>query len=180
MGPFDGSNSEKHEMPGFSLSPSRPIARALVVGNETCRAAAADILTRLGHQISNAPDPYTAFAELCRRPMAYRSIILSLGGLYREELAVISTIRRRLPNVEIYLTQTDGRAAALAEAMRLGAAGLLSEEGFHPLAQRAEAAPPRPAPSAAEPACPEHTPAEPILTPDELRALLEEPAQGHR
>ena len=173
-------------MPGFSLSASRPTARALVVGNESCRASAAEFLARLGHQVSHAPDPYSAFAELIRRPLAYRTIVLSLNGLYREELAIIGAIRRRLAHVEVYLTQTDGRAAALADASRLGATGLLSEEGLHPFAQRmdapAEMAGSVPAPAPAPPAdeayisAPEFAPAEPILTPDELRALLEEPA----
>ena len=174
----------KHAMPGFSLSASRSTARALVVGNESCCASAADALARLGQQAANAPDPYTAFAELCRRPLAYRSIILSLAGLYREEMPIISAIKHRLPHIEVYLTQTDGRAAALAEAMRLGATGLLSDEGFHPFAQHSEPAFPALArnitPFDAEPAAPEYTPAEPILTPDELRALLEEPAHDHQ
>ncbi|MBC8105530.1 MAG: hypothetical protein H7Z14_02980 [Anaerolineae bacterium] len=34
-----------------------------------------------------------------------------------------------MPHIEIWLTQTDGRTAALVEAMRLGADGLLAEDG---------------------------------------------------
>ena len=41
----------------------------------------------------------------------------------------IATSKRRMPHIEIWLTQTDGRAATLVEAMRLGADGLLAEDG---------------------------------------------------
>jgi ActR/RegA family two-component response regulator len=160
-------------MPGLSLSASRPAARALIVGNESCRALAGRVLERLGYVVSYAVDPYSACAEACRQPLAYRAVVLGLNALYREELALILTLRRRLGHVEIYLAQTDGRAAALAEAARMGATGLLSEEGLHPFNQdhAAEASSPAPPPEPAEP-----SPGEPILSPDELRALLEETA----
>src|SRR5205823_7920748 len=135
-------------------------------------------------------EPYSAMAELCRRPLVYRAIILSLTSLYREELPLISAVKRRWPHVDIWLTQTDGRHAALADAMRLGADGLLSDDGLHRTAIAtggleghygrddgslgpASAV----APAGEHSAEDEFGGNEPILTAEELRALLtEQPA----
>jgi hypothetical protein len=92
------------------------------------------MLARLGYESGECEDPYTATLELTRRRLAYRALILSLAGLYREELGLISTVKRRFPHVEIWLCHTDGRQAALAESMRLGADGLLDDDGFHRIA----------------------------------------------
>jgi hypothetical protein len=81
-----------------------------------------------------ADDPYAAMAELCRHPQGYKAVVLSLQSLYREELTIIPSIKRAYRNVEIWLADIDGRSAALAEAMRLGADGLLGEDGLHRLA----------------------------------------------
>jgi hypothetical protein len=125
-------------------------------------------------------------------------MILSLSGLYREELHLIDAAKRRYPHLEVWLTHTDGRAAALAEASRLGADGLLSEEGLHRFAKAMkEPEPVEPAPTASavpavRSAASAPTPAETedrrpqddfltdaplgeaVLTVEELRALLEE------
>jgi DNA-binding NarL/FixJ family response regulator len=174
----------------------------------------------MGYGCTEADDPYEAMAELCRRPMVYRAMILSLASFHREELALIPAVKRRFPHVEVWLTHTDGRQASLAEAMRLGADGLLSGEGLHRIAVPAAPTPgtagapqfvpapmpeapvslPRPAPPreesktiselTSESPTPE-TPreeaeatveqtdeanaiGEPVLTADELRALLQE------
>lgn len=166
------------------------------------------MLTSLGYICDQADDPYTAFAELCQRPGEYQAVILSLASLYREELAIIAAIRRCFANMEIWLAQTDGRHTALAEALRAGADGLVSEEGLlrlalpsdpppaqHALETTVEApAPELPAPAAESvdapaasessdiPSTPEFSDQhydgasmmEPILTADELRALLQE------
>ena len=68
----------------------------------------------------------------------YRAMILCLNSLYREELSFIASIKHRYPHIEIWLSQTDGRAAALAEALRLGADGLMSEDGPHRFAMTEE------------------------------------------
>ncbi|MGN6627547.1 MAG: hypothetical protein ACTHLN_13095, partial [Tepidisphaeraceae bacterium] len=98
-----------------------------------------------------------------------------------EELSIISTIRRRFPHVSIWLSQTDGRQAFLAEAMRLGAEALIDQCGVHTLLDPhhgpANAQPMtfRPVPSHegdnAEPAARARA-AEPVLSAEELRALL--------
>src|SRR5205085_9649897 len=153
-------------------------------------------LQRLGFTCAEIDDPYSAMAEISRRPLVYRAIILSLTSLYREELPIIQSVKRRWPHIDVWLTQTDGRHAALADAMRLGADGLLSEDGLHRTALAGAstdtvyrpsdpAAPPNLAPSPVSVVPPVDTdPAdahddemsanEPILTADELRALLAE------
>ena len=65
----------------------------------------------------------------------YRGCVLSLQSVYREEISmIVCTLKRRLPELEIWLSHTDGRQSALAKAMRLGADGLLGEEGLHRIA----------------------------------------------
>ena len=199
-------------MSGVSLPVTRPSGRALVVGNAPSRAEPADTLQRMGYGCAELDDPYAAMAELCRRPLAYRALVLSLGSLHREELAIIPGVKRRFPHIDIWLTHTDGRQAALADAMRLGADGLLSGEGLHRVAisglgsssfptpdptpapraetpvgvapaatpaDEGEAAPPpsrQVEPSARTADAADDTPGvgEPVLTADELRALLQE------
>ena len=130
--------------------------------------------------------------ELCKRPLVYHAVVLSLSSLYREELAIIGAVKRRFPQVEVWLAHTDGRQAALAEAMRLGADGLLDAEGLHRLASSTSdhAIPIDAITSVAEsdgkvdPDSDDDGPQpdEPILSQDELRALLQEqpgqPSEG--
>jgi hypothetical protein len=113
---------------------SRPIGRALIVANPAGRADLLSAMQRLGYGATELDDPYAAMAELCQRPLAYRAVVLSLAGLYREELNLMPAIKRRFPHIEIWLSHTDGRQGALADAMRLGADGLLAEDGLHRLA----------------------------------------------
>ena len=189
-------------MSGLSLPVNRPAGRALLVAAPGNRARPVETLRALGFGAAELDDPYTAMAELCRRPLVYRVLILSLAGLYREELTMISAVKGRFPHVEVWLAHTDGRQAALAEGLRLGADGLLSDDGLHRLGSPA-AAPAGPTGTTAaawlaEPADPaRHASAEgappspgrhdvgdgptaaadtsePILTADELRALLQE------
>jgi hypothetical protein len=193
-------------MSGVSLPVNRPTGRAIVVGSAGCRAAAVGTLRGLGYQSVEADDPYSAAAELSKRSMTYRAMILCLNSLYREELSFIASIKHRYPHIDIWLSQTDGRAAALAEALRLGADGLLSEDGPHRFAmmeegpgenggkaqstggqagggtngpqvkvggraENAEVAKPMVKIFAELPI------GDPVLTADELRALLQEPAR---
>ena len=181
-------------MSGVSLPVTRPTGRALLVASPASRAAMLEALAQHGFGCTECDDPYAAMAELSRRPLVYRSAVLSLSSLYREELTIIPTIKRRFPHVEVWLTHTDGRQAALAEAMRLGADCLLAEDGLHRIAISGAAAVEEPTPLARvaapeplpveperseppaepQPADVEPRPGEPILTADELRALLHE------
>ena len=186
-------------MSGLSLPVARPSGKALVVASAAIRSEPLAQLHQLGCTTGEADDSYAAMAELCRQPAEYTSLILSLASLYKEELALIQSVKRRFPKLEIWLTQTEGRLSALAEAVRMGADGFLAEDGLH----RVAAAPPPVAPSPRSPASaaaiaepppatlaiasPEEAPptpepaddldfgsAEPVLTADELRALLQE------
>ena len=183
-------------MSGVSLPVTRPVGRALVVGTPSTRTEPLSILQRLGLTCAETDDPYAAMVELCRRPLVYRAVILSLTSLYREELQIIATIKRRMPHVEVWLTHIDARQASLAEAMRFGADGLLAEDGLHRTGvggapSETVTSAPRPAAfaapaveldhaTAAEAAAPaasdeaDSTIGEPVLTADELRALLQE------
>jgi hypothetical protein len=109
----------------------------LLVAGAGNRTGALDILRNLDFGATEIDDPYAAMAELCRRPLVYRAVILSLASLYREELSIIPAVKARFPHVEVWLAQTDGRQAALAEGMRLGADGLLAEDGLHRVAHPA-------------------------------------------
>jgi hypothetical protein len=192
-------------MSGMSLPVQRPAGQALLVAGPGNRAQPLDVLRGLGYGATEADDPYAAMAELCRRPLVYRAVILSLASLYREELTIIASVKARFPHVEVWLTHTDGRQAVLAEAMRLGADGLLADDGLHRIAGAADeaaaavsraASPPEPfEPTTTEFAAhagggvdddasghddASHDPPGPVLTADELRALLhEQPSVPH-
>jgi hypothetical protein len=178
-------------MSSVTLPVNRPVGRALVVGNPDARAQPVEVLRRMyGFECVEVDDPYAAMLELCRRKAVYNAVIVSLVSLLREELGVIATVKRRFPHLEIWLTHSDGRPAMLAEALQLGADGLLGDDGLHRTAPMpATVAPPQApvyAPPLEEPAPAEtglgmesrvqdDTPiGEPVLTSDELRALLQD------
>ena len=192
-------------MPGVKLSVTRPTGRALLIGNESCRSESLHLLERLGFQCAYTEDPYSAMVELVRQSQVYDAIVVSLNSFYREELQYIVAVKQIWPEVEVWLTLTDGRAAALAEAMRCGADGLLNEDGWHrtaavPSTGVAAFVSPISAPKYTPPingsmaselrgvgkAEPESSPSpvelylddstgEPLLSVEELRALLAEP-----
>ena len=175
-------------MSGVSFPVKRPIGRALVVGTSSSRSQPLAAMQTLGYTCAEIDDPYAAAAELLKRPLVYRAIVLSLTSLYREELTLIATLKRRLPHVDIWLTHTEGRQAAMAEAVRLGADGLLGEDGaLHRLLQHPQSAQQQ-QPDAAQTAVEAEPVAqhlvnpveadmptgEPVLSAEELRALLQE------
>ena len=174
-------------MAGVSFPVKRPVGRALVVGTSSLRSQPLAAMQGLGYTCAEIDDPYAAAAELLKRPLVYRAVVLSLTSLYREELNLIATLKRRLPHVDIWLTHTEGRQAAMAEAVRLGADGLLGDDNaLHRLLQHPQPQPqtePAPLPPAdVEPAAqhmvspidPDMPSGEPVLSADELRALLQE------
>lgn len=173
-------------MAGVSFPVKRPIGRALIVGTSSSRSQPLAAMQSLGYTCAEVDDPYAAAAELLKRPLVYRAIVLSLTSLYREELNLIATLKRRLPHLDIWLTHTEGRQAAMAESVRLGADGLLGEDGaLHRLLQHPQPQPgAAPMPAAAnvapvtqhmvDPVDAEMPSGEPVLSADELRALLQE------
>jgi hypothetical protein len=177
-------------------SPQAPAGHALLICLPPSLESMRKQMGALGYEVSGADNPYSAFVELLDRPLVYRSVVVSLAAVYREELTFIKAIRGRLPHVDVLLAHTDGRAAAMAEAMRLGATGILDEDAVHRLGDIApppgalsghpSAERPVPASDDGELTPDESTPEEegndlePILTADELRALLQEqPTPGH-
>ena len=178
-------------MASLTLQSSRSLGRAIAVGNVACRQAVLAVLAREGQTAFETDCPYQAMAELSRKPQGYRMVILSLQSLYREELGIIPAIKAHYPDVDVWLSQTDGRASALADALHMGADGILTGDGLHRLSAPAEKSPaPSVAPIAEPPAAePAREPAgwpddptmsmasfdDPVLTADELRALLQEP-----
>ena len=167
----------------------KAVGHALVIASNGCREESRQALAGIGYEIDECDEPYAALIELCRRPLVYRAIVVSLQCLYPEELTLISTVRRHFPHVSIWLAHTDGRQASLVEAMRLGAEALIDRDGIHTFAEPAQAMHEpkqmtfRPVPSQ-EHEAPEPLPArnsandhdaraaEPVLTAAELRALL--------
>jgi hypothetical protein len=166
----------------------------MIVGSAACRAEHANLLRQQGFACQEADDPYQAMFELTRPAAVYRALVLSLSSLYREELQMIGVVKRTLPGVEIWLTNTEGRVAAMAEAMRLGADGVLAVDGFHRTSSPTPADQPTPIPEAPalvpqesgeasnnnddeSPATSDEFPSgagEPVLSAEELRALLQD------
>jgi hypothetical protein len=136
-GSSDGNQGT--QMSSVSLPVTRPTGRALLVGGIDCRQRPLALLQDIGFICVEADDPYSAMVELSRRPQAYRAMVLSLQSVYREELSLIATVKGRFPQVEIWLTDTDGRQASLADAMRHGADGLLGNDGLHRVAMAVKA-----------------------------------------
>jgi hypothetical protein len=171
-------------LPAPSFPNARPVGRALLVGGASARSQPLAAMQALGFECSELDDPYAAAAELYRRPLVYRALVLSLASLFREELSIVSAIKRRLPHVEIWLTHLEGRQAAFAEAIRLGADGLLADDGLlHRMAAGPEPARPAPDPHFAQAETVDETQqsnaddypsGEPVLSAEELRALLQE------
>ena len=178
---------------GVSLPVTRPMGRGLLVGSPSARTQPASILGRLGGTFLEMDDPYSAMAELAAQPQNYASLILSLTSLFGPELEMIAAVKRHYPQIEIWLARSEGMNSVVDEAMRLGADGILNEDGPHRLSappmQAAPAPqniqPAAPAPIAPPPAAPmrpeildDRPPPEPILTAEELRALLDDQPPG--
>lgn len=178
-----------------SLNVPQPAGHAMVICGEASLDRSETLLKQLGYEVDRCEDPYSAMLELCRRPLVYRAVVISLQSLYRDELQMISAIRRRFPHITIWLTHTDGRQAALAEAMHLGAEGLVGDDGLYSFSDPSPApiqvspstvyrrapSPTHVAESTHEPEKPVSVPkhshsssAEPVLSADELKALLGE------
>jgi hypothetical protein len=138
-------------MSGVSLPVTRATGRAIVVGHPSCRNAPVGALQRIGFACTESDDPYDAMLQLCRRPQYYSAVIVCLHSLYREELQIISSLKRRFSYIEVWLADTDGRQGALVEAMQLGADGLVDEEGLHRLPVAKVAVAPREEPPASRP-----------------------------
>ncbi|HRK30640.1 MAG TPA: hypothetical protein PLD59_06130 [Tepidisphaeraceae bacterium] len=126
---------------------SLPNGRVLVVGSPACRAHAKTALSRLPFEFAAVDDPYAAAMELSRRPLAYRAVVLCLNSVFREELGLISLIKLQMRHLDVFLSQTDGRQAAIVDATRRGADGILGDEGLFRFDDPARDVPPQATPS---------------------------------
>ncbi len=173
-------------MSAVSLPVCRASGNAVLIANAASREHPRSILEGLGYTCVEFDDPYSAATELFRQPGVYRAVIVSLSSVYPEELSLIATLRRRSAQLEVWLTHTDGRHGALAQAMRLGADGLLAEDGLHRLGIAPAAPTVDPAPIVAVSMSSsrneerssqddyDFSAGEPVLTAEELRMLLQE------
>ncbi|HUB25849.1 MAG TPA: hypothetical protein VL992_10510 [Tepidisphaeraceae bacterium] len=139
------------------------MGRSLLVGTVAARVQPAAILSRLGWTCVEMDDPYSAMVELAGQPQNYSSLIVSLNSLFGEELAFVATVKRRWAHIEIWLTRGEGMNGLQDEALRLGADGVLNDDGPHRLA------PPETDDSANGPPL-----ADPVLSAEELKALLDD------
>ena len=55
-------------------------------------------LQQLGLECHAVSDPYSAMTELLAAKANFRGVVLSLQSLYREEIAIVRTLKRRLPH----------------------------------------------------------------------------------
>ncbi|HTW94533.1 MAG TPA: hypothetical protein VMD30_07060 [Tepidisphaeraceae bacterium] len=171
-------------MSAVSLPVTRPTGRGLLIGRPGSRQGCVAAIARLGFTLEERDDPYAAMAEIARHASKYSAVFMMLGGMFNQELSIISAIKSRFGHVEIWLAQTDGRQAAVGEAVELGADGILTEDGLHRLAAAQRQAEEgggnqqsvvSGGTQAGESAAPGGGFSEPILTAEELQALLQEP-----
>jgi hypothetical protein len=161
--------------------------RAVVVASQASQTELRTALEGLGFEPTCFDDPYGAFAHALTHAVGLRAFVVSLQGLYREELSVLASVRDRLPHVDRIVAHTQARQTTLAEAVRCGAVTLLDDQGLHPLS------PDAPAPTLAslpnfgsDPVPtegdstgsrdPEPADFDPLLSAEELRALLQDPS----
>ncbi len=190
-------------MSGVSMPVTRPMGRALIVGQPDCRTAPAATLRRLGFTVVEIDEPYGAMAQLCKRPFFFSALILSLNSSYREEMQIVASVKRKFAHMEVWLADAHSRTAAVTDAMRLGADGLVAADGLHRVGNLASTSSGSmkfspeaiAAMEADSPNPPGHAemiksmgsptveavdrPADPLLTADELRALLQESPSSH-
>lgn len=184
--------------------------RVGVVGQGDVLARVLGQLHRLGAACVVLDDPYHAAAEIGHRPGSYAALVLCLPCCYTDELPVITAVCRCSPTTRVLVAAADQHVSMLTAALRLGAVGVLTGQGVEWIgvlptptpaalvAENAETA------ALAEPAEAETTvetpaevtdeatddmddadseiaPIEPVLTAEELHALLhDEPVADHR
>jgi DNA-binding NtrC family response regulator len=157
--------------PDSTEKPARaPNGRALVVAAPSGVSAMEESLAIVGYEAEVVEDPYQAMAQLARRPLAFRALVLGLSAVHPPELAVIESVKRRFPHVDVLLADAAGRSGSLTEAVRLGADALLEGQRLRRFAHQGFESP---AP-AAETRSDQPGPGEPVLTTDELKALLDD------
>lgn len=171
-----------------SGSPTHPptSGRVALIAGPTTRDQHAETLMRAGYDVYGFDDPYDAMLAICRKPLVFRAVTLSLQGIYLQELAIIPVISRRYPHMRLVACDTHGRRAAFDRARELGVTDQLDGGGIRPVenakkrdpgtVRLSNASTDLPMPpgltSAEAAALAEPIDDGPLLTPEELRALL--------
>jgi CheY-like chemotaxis protein len=165
-------------MTGVTLPVTRPTGRSLLIGGPATGAEAGETLRKLGYNCVEIEDPYAAMAMLSEQPLAYSSVVLSLNTLFRDELQIIAAVKQRFAHIEIWLARFEGRQSVVDEALRLGADGFLDADGLHRVAAAVQAPVIEkqnvPQPAAIQELPPEPAFSDPVLSAEELRALLDD------
>lgn len=158
-------------------NPAKFIGRALLIGQRVDEEDAR-LLGQAGFQVDLAIDPYAAMMELATRPLVYRALVLSLIHLFPEELSIVPAVRKRYPHLQILASQTEQRPALLSQLKQIGIDGILCDAGMLPGAAPAQLESDQG--EALEESAEDESESvncaasEPVLTAEELRALLDE------
>lgn len=186
--------------PSATATKSLDGRRVAVVGSGEALARVLGLLHREGAACEAVNDPYRVVG-LVAGSSGVSAVVLVLPCLYPEEMAVVGALRR-LTGVPVIVAAADGLMSQLSAAIREGATAILTERGIDWLGVPASTGP---LPPAATPGSTEVTPPptpirstpqvdvttpedrfdelseesgpppEPVLSAEELRALLQEP-----
>lgn len=102
--------------------------RVLIVDDEALiRWSVAETLADLGLEIEQAVDAKSAMAALERAERTFDVIVLDLRLPDMDDLTLLSTIHRRLPQTPVILMTAFGTPEIVAEARALGVTDILSK-----------------------------------------------------
>ncbi|MEM6562204.1 MAG: hypothetical protein AAF656_11435 [Planctomycetota bacterium] len=158
---------------------SVPTGRVALVATGPMRDRRAETLMTAGYDVHGFDDPYAAMLAICRKPLVFRALAVSLQAIYPKELDLVSAVAQRFPHVRLLACDTDGRRTTLIDAVQRGVTDILDDHGITPADTERESADVSLANPAeltdeetAALARPTDTPTDPVLTPEEIRALL--------
>ena len=102
--------------------------QVLVVDDEALiRWSVAETLADLGFEVVQAVDAVSALAAIDAAEPRFDVIVLDLRLPDMDDLTLLSTIRRRLPQVPVVLMTAFGTPEVVAEARALGVIAILSK-----------------------------------------------------
>ncbi|HWB54836.1 MAG TPA: hypothetical protein VG722_11610 [Tepidisphaeraceae bacterium] len=159
-------------MPQSDPTSGKIIGRALLVGRRIADDDAA-ALAVLGLHVEMSPDPYAAMAELTSRPLVYRTLVLPIPELFPEELALAQVVKTRYPHIRIIASDVPEQSARLEDLRRFGIQEILSDGRVQPIVAPAPESPSPPVEKS-------KSSPEPVLTAEELRALLDDDTPSTR
>jgi DNA-binding NtrC family response regulator len=102
--------------------------RVLVVDDEALiRWSVSETLTDFGLEVEQAVDAASALAAIETAEPGFDVIVLDLRLPDMDDLTLVSTIRRRLPQVPVVLMTAFGTPEVVAQARALGVTNILSK-----------------------------------------------------